>query len=84
MKRRFLASVLAALTLAATLTGCGGSSSSSAGGSTAAPAASGTSGASGTPEYTWKMHLNSTEGDNAYDKGALFAEKVGELTDGRV
>lgn len=84
MKRRFLASILAALTLAATLTGCGGSGSStggSTGGSTAAPAASG---ASGTPEYTWKMHLNSTEGDNAYDMGALFAEKVSELTDGRV
>lgn len=34
--------------------------------------------------YTWKMALNSTEGDNAYDTGAAFAEKVEELTDGRV
>lgn len=25
--------------------------------------------------YTWKMALNSTEGDNAYDTGAAFAEK---------
>lgn len=34
--------------------------------------------------YTWKMALNSTEGDNAYDTGAAFAEKIEELTDGRV
>lgn len=34
--------------------------------------------------YTWKLALNSTEGDNAYDTGAAFAEKVEELTDGRV
>ena len=25
--------------------------------------------------YTWKMALNSTEGDNAYDTGAAFAKK---------
>ena len=34
--------------------------------------------------YTWKMALNSSEGDNAYDTGALFAQKVEELTNGRV
>ena len=34
--------------------------------------------------YTWKMALNSTEGDNAYDTGAAFAKKIEELTDGRV
>ncbi len=34
--------------------------------------------------YTWKMALNSTAGDNAYDTGAAFAEKIKELTDGRV
>lgn len=34
--------------------------------------------------YMWKMALNSTAGDNAYDVGAIFAEKVEELTDGRV
>lgn len=33
--------------------------------------------------YTWKMALNSTEGDNAYDTGAAFAKKIEELTDGR-
>ena len=35
-------------------------------------------------EYRWKMALNSTEGDNAYDTGVLFAQKIKELTDGRV
>lgn len=25
-------------------------------------------------EYRWKMALNSTEGDNAYDTGVLFAQ----------
>ena len=35
-------------------------------------------------EYHWKMALNSTEGDNAYDTGVLFAQKVKELTNGRV
>ena len=34
--------------------------------------------------YTWKMALNSTAGDNAYDTGAAFAKKIEELTDGRV
>lgn len=36
------------------------------------------------PEYKWKMALNSSEGDNAYDTGAVFAEKLSELTGGRV
>lgn len=35
-------------------------------------------------EYRWKMALNSTEGDNAYDTGVLFAQKIKELTNGRV
>lgn len=30
-------------------------------------------------EYRWKMALNSTEGDNAYDTGVLFAQKIKEL-----
>lgn len=34
--------------------------------------------------YKWKMALNSSAGDNAYDTGALFAEKVEELTNGKV
>ena len=75
MNRRFLASILATLLLATTMTACGGTNNDSAAGS---------DGASGDSEYTWKMHLNSTEGDNAYDMGALFAEKVNELTGGRV
>lgn len=36
------------------------------------------------PEFKWKMALNSSEGDNAYDTGAVFAEKLAELTGGRV
>jgi tripartite ATP-independent transporter DctP family solute receptor len=36
------------------------------------------------PEYKWKMALNGSDGDNAYDTGAVFAEKVAELTGGRV
>ena len=35
-------------------------------------------------EYRWKMALNSTEGDNAYDTGVLFAQKIKDLTNGRV
>lgn len=80
MKRRFLASVLACLTLAAALTGCGGNSTPSQSGSNG----DGASSAGGAPEYTWKMALNSTEGDNAYDAAAIFKDKVAELTDGRV
>lgn len=82
MKRRFLASVLAALTLAGALTGCGGGNSG-----TTQPGNSGSAGgdaAGGAAEYTWKMALNSTEGDNAYDAAAIFKDKVAELTGGRV
>ncbi len=75
MKKRFLATILAALMLATALTACGGSSSGK-------DTSKGSS--SGTAEYTWKMALNSTEGDNAYDTGALFAQKVEELTGGKV
>ncbi len=35
-------------------------------------------------EYTWKMALNSTAGNNGYDTGAVFADKIAELTNGRV
>lgn len=84
MKRRFLAAALAALTLAAVSTGCGNSGSTGNAGAASGAGNSAGSAASGTPTYTWKMHLNSTEGDNAYDMGALFAEKVSELTDGQV
>ncbi len=79
MKRRFLAGILVSLTLASALTGCGGNSQPNSG-SGGSP--SNTGGAA--PEYTWKMALNSTEGDNAYDAAAVFKDKVAELTDGRV
>ncbi len=36
------------------------------------------------PEFKWRMALNGSPGDNAYDTGAVFAEKVDELTNGRV
>ncbi len=35
-------------------------------------------------EYTWKMAVNSTAGDNAYDTAAAFADKIAELSNGRV
>ena len=78
MKKKILASVLAALAVAGALTACGGSSSTPA-----APSTSG-DGDSSSPEYVWKMALNSTEGDNAYDTAAVFKDKIAELTDGRV
>lgn len=78
MKKKVLSLILALTMAASLLTACGGGSKAPAG-------SSGDKGASsGEASYTWKMHLNSTEGDNAYDMGALFAKKVGELTNGRV
>lgn len=72
MKKKILACILATLMVATVFTGCGGSSNG------------GGSAEGGAAEYTWKMALNSTEGDNAYDIGAAFKEKIEELTDGRV
>ena len=40
--------------------------------------------ADSSPEYVWKMALNSTTGDNCYDQGALFAQKINEISNGRV
>lgn len=40
--------------------------------------------AEGQAKYQWKMALNSTAGDNAYDTGATFAKKLEELTNGQV
>lgn len=78
MKKKVLSLILALTMAASLLTACGG-------GSKAPASSSGDKGASsGEASYTWKMHLNSTEGDNAYDMGALFAKKIGELTNGRV
>jgi len=77
---------LALLLTMACLAGCG--SSSASGGAAASGGSSASSGAaasgSGSAEYVWKMALNSSEGDNAYDTGAAFAEKVAELTNGKV
>ena len=36
------------------------------------------------PEYVWKMALNSTEGDNAYDAAVIFKAEIEEATNGRV
>lgn len=86
MSKKLLALLMACLMLAAMLAGCGGQGSGTQSGENSSGAAgtgTQTSGG-GAPEYQWKMALNSTEGDNAYDTGALFAEKVKELTDGRV
>ncbi|MBQ8390410.1 MAG: TRAP transporter substrate-binding protein DctP, partial [Oscillibacter sp.] len=80
MKKKVLATLMAAIMLMGLLAGCGAkeepaASAGSAGAGSAAAAA---------PTYEWKMALNSTEGDNAYDTGALFAQKVEELTGGQV
>lgn len=69
--------ILAMLLLASLLTGCGGTAQTE-------PTGTGETSGDGTAEYVWKMALNSSEGDNAYDMGAAFAEKIMELTDGRV
>lgn len=69
--------ILAMLLLVSLLTGCGGTAQTE-------PTGTGETSGDGTAEYVWKMALNSSEGDNAYDMGAAFAEKIMELTDGRV
>ena len=80
MKKKVLATLMASIMLMGLMAGCGAKEQ------TAAPSASAASSAAAAtaPTYEWKMALNSTAGDNAYDTGALFAEKVGELTNGQV
>lgn len=78
MKKRLFASLMAVALAVGSLSGCGGSSDSSSNGGGNEQA-----GAEG-DTYSWKMALNSTAGDNAYDTAAVFAEKVDELTNGRV
>lgn len=76
--KKMLSLMLSTLMLMAILAGCGGKTSAdtpNSSDSTTTPASS---------EYVWKMALNSSEGDNAYDMGAAFAEKITELTDGKV
>ncbi len=70
MKKFFTMAMAMTLTMGM-LSGCGG-------------AKDGGDGADGAASYTWKMALNSTEGDNAYDTGAAFKEKIEELTNGQV
>lgn len=79
MKKKILALTLALIMTMTLLTACGGSKSSTTANS---GTNSGDSAAGAT--YEWKLALNSTEGDNAYDTGALFAQKVEELTGGKV
>lgn len=70
MKKKVLALALA-LSMVFVLTACGGGGDSgSAGG--------------GDAEYNWKMALNGQEGDNAYDYGVFFKDKIEELTEGKV
>jgi len=80
MKKKVLAILMAGVMVMGLLAGCGAKKEEAP----AAPAASGGAAAPAAPEYEWKMALNSTAGDNAYDTGALFAEKVEELTGGKV
>ena len=77
MKKRFFASLVAATVAVSGLSGCGGGNGSAAGNVDKEAGGEGTT-------YAWKMALNSTAGDNAYDTAAVFANKVKELTDGRV
>lgn len=76
MKKRLFASVMAMMVATGCLAGCGGGTSSNDGGNAEGSAEADT--------YSWKMALNSTAGDNAYDTAAVFADKVKELTDGKV
>lgn len=78
MKKRFFASLMAAAVAVSCLAGCGGGGASGSEGKDAAENSD-----EGTT-YTWKMALNSTGGDNAYDTAEVFANKMKELTDGRV
>lgn len=72
--KKFFAMTMAAVMAVGALTGCGGGGNDAAQGGEAAEGAS----------YQWKMALNSTAGDNAYDTGAAFKEKIEELTNGQV
>lgn len=78
MKKRLFASLLATAVAASCLAGCGGGGAQSDGGKDVK------AGGDGETTYTWKMALNSTGGDNAYDTAEVFANKMKELTDGRV
>lgn len=80
MLKKVSAMSLTVLMAIGLLAGCGQSSTAAAGTSGGASGSAG----SGSPEYVWKMALNSTKGDNAYDAGAVFADKISELTNGRV
>ena len=70
MMRKALAAVLCML-MVLSLVACGGN-----GNSNTTP--------TDKPEYEWKLALNGTEGEVAYDMGIAFANKVSELTGGKV
>lgn len=72
--KKIIATLLACVVMLGMFSACG------AGNTT--PGSSSNEG--GDAAYVWKMALNSTEGDNAYDTAAAFADKVSELTDGAV
>ena len=76
--KKFLAMTLTAVLAAGVLAGCGSSDSGDANGGNA------NGGDSTDTTYSWKMALNSTEGDNAYDMGAAFKEKIEEISGGQI
>ena len=80
MKKKVLATLMASIMLMGLMAGCGAKEQAAA----PSTGAAGSAAAATAPTYEWKMALNSTAGDNPYDTGALFAEKVGELTNGQV
>lgn len=70
--KRLLAGIMTIIMATTLLAGCGSGSNNSVN-------------SHGDGEtYNWKMALVSTEGDNGYDAGAVFADKINQLTDGRV
>lgn len=73
MKKKILAvlmvGVMAAMTL---MTGCSASSSA------------GAEQVTSRTKYVWKMALNSTAGDNAYDMAKLFADRIYKQTNGKI
>jgi len=74
MKNKTLAILMAGVIMTGLLSGCSGNETPTSTGQAISSEAT----------YKWKMALNSTKGDNAYDTGAAFAEKVEELTKGKV
>ncbi|MDD5922211.1 MAG: TRAP transporter substrate-binding protein [Eubacteriales bacterium] len=69
MKKKILAALLIACFALLPLSACGGSSTKSSGKQ---------------PKYIWKMALNSTSGDNAYDMAEIFKKRIEKESGGEI